>query len=363
MKLFSKTRIGSLNLKNHVAMAPMTRSRAIGNIPNALMAEYYSQRAEAGLIITEGTSPSPNGLGYARIPGIFNEEQIEGWKKITQAVHAKDGKIFMQLMHTGRVTHPGNLPSAGEVLAPSAVKLETTKMWTDSDGLQEIPVARAMTQSDISHAIAEFVQAGINAMTAGFDGIEIHGANGYLIKQFLNPHSNRRADEYGGTIENRSRFLLEVTREIAHAIGKERVGIRLSPFGPFNEMPVYPEAEATYDYLTQKLDELGILYLHLVDHSSMTGQAIPDTLVDRIRRNFKGSLILSGGFDAIRAEDALQRNKGDLVAFGRPFLANPDLIDRFQNKSPLNNPKPDLFYTPGAQGYTDYPIFEGEAAA
>ena len=269
---------------------------------------------------------------------------------------------MVQLMHTGRVAHPDNLPQGAEVLAPSAVKLETTKLWTDQNGLQEIPTARAMTKEDIQHATKEYIQASRNAIEAGFDGVEIHGANGYLIKQFLNPGSNQRTDEYGGSIENRSRFLLEVTEGIVHAIGKERVGIRLSPFGLSNETPVYPDAEAMYEYLSRKLNGLGILYLHLVDHSSMSGQIVPQSLVDTVRHNFKGALILSGGYDAIRAEASLQSGKADLVAFGRPFLANPDLADRLKNESPLNPLKPDLFYTPGAEGYIDYPVLEREAA-
>ncbi len=361
-KLFSPVQIGNLKLNNHMVMAPMTRSRAINNIPNKLMAEYYAQRATAGLIVTEGTSPSPNGLGYSRIPGIFNQQQIDGWKLVTKAVHDQGGKIFAQLMHTGRVTHPANLPKGAEILAPSAAKMETTKMWTDQEGMQEIPVAKAMTKEDIQHAIAEYIQAAKNSITAGFDGVEIHGANGYLIKQFLNPHTNIRTDEYGGTIENRSRFLLEVMQGITHAIGKEKVGIRLSPYGVFNETPLYPDAGATYDYVSRELNNLGILYLHLVDHSSMTGQPVPQHLVDTIRNNFKGALILSGGYDIDRAEAALLNGKADLVAFAKNFLSNPDLVHRLKNKLPLNSPKFDLFYTPGAEGYTDYPVFEKEMA-
>ena len=360
-QLFSPARIGNLDLKNRMVMAPLTRSRALHNIPNDLMAEYYAQRAGAGLIITEGTSPSPNGLGYPRIPGIFNKEQINGWKKITNAVHGKGGKIVLQLMHTGRVAHPDNLPKGAEVLAPSAVKLETTKLWTDQNGLQDVPIAREMTQADIQHTIKEYIQASKNAIEAGFDGVEVHGANGYLIKQFLNPNSNRRTDEYGGSIENRARFLLEVIEGIVNAIGKERVGIRLSPFGLSNETPVYPDAEAMYDYLSRELNDLGILYVHLVDHSAMTGQKVPQSLLATIRDNFKGSLILSGGYDPARAETAIQNGNANLVAFGRPFLANPDLVNRFQNQLPLNSPRFDLFYTPGAEGYSDYPAFENAA--
>jgi N-ethylmaleimide reductase len=212
--LFTPYRLNGLELNNRIVMAPMTRSRAIGNIPNETMAEFYAQRAAAGLLITEGTSPSPNGLGYARIPGIFSDEQVAGWKKVTDAVHEKGGRIVVQLMHTGRVSHTGNLPAGATVVAPSAVKLESTKMWVDAKGVLELPVAKEMSAEDILLTIDEYVQAARNAIRAGFDGIELHGANGYLIKQFLNPHSNRRTDQYGGSIENRSRFLLEVVSAV-----------------------------------------------------------------------------------------------------------------------------------------------------
>jgi N-ethylmaleimide reductase len=363
-KLFSPFTLGKLALQNRTVMAPMTRSRAINNIPNELIAEYYAQRAGAGLIITEGTSPSPNGVGYARIPGLWNEAQIAGWKLVAEAVHKKGGKIFVQLMHTGRVSHPDNLPSGTEVLAPSAVKLETTKMWVDAKGSSlEIPVAKAMTKEDIQGAIKEHIQAAKNAIEAGLDGVEIHGANGYLVKQFLSPITNKRTDEYGGSVENRSRFLLEVAKGIIDAIGKDKVGVRLSPYGVHNEMPHYPEADATYDYVSKKLNELGIIYLHLVDHSSMGAPAVPEGIVKTIRNNFKGNLILSGNYDADRAEAVLESGDADLVAFGRPFLGNPDLVERLKNNLPLNQLRFDLFYTAAAEGFTDYPVHENAVVA
>ncbi len=357
-KLFSTFKLGDITLQNRIVMAPMTRSRAINNTPNDLIAEFYSQRANAGLIITEGTSPSPNGLGYARIPGIYNQEQIEGWKKVTTAVHKKNGKIFVQLMHTGRVTHPGNLPKGGEVLAPSAVKLVNTLMWVDGEGQQEMPIAKAMTAEDIETVIAEHVQAAKNAIEAGFDGVEVHGANGYLLEQFTNPHANVRTDEYGGDIENRSRLLLDVVKGIADAIGNNLVGVRLSPYGVNNETHHYPEIESTYDYISTKLSELNILYIHLVDHSSMGAPAVSESVVDTIRNNFTNDLILSGNYNAERAEAVLENGKANLVAFGRPFIANPDFVERIKNNLPLNQPKFDLFYTQGAEGYVDYPVFE-----
>jgi N-ethylmaleimide reductase len=353
--LFTSYRLNGLELSNRIVMAPMTRSRAIGNIPNETMAEFYAQRAAAGLLITEGTSPSPNGLGYARIPGIFSDAQVAGWKKVTDAVHEKGGKIVVQLMHTGRVSHAGNLPAGAAVLAPSAVKLENTKMWVDEKGVLELPVAKEMSVEDILLTIDEYVQAARNAIRAGFDGIELHGANGYLIKQFLNPHSNRRTDQYGGSIENRSRFLLEVVSAVMNAIGKDKVGIRLSPFGTHNETHAYAEAEATYLYLAEALNKLGIAYLHITDQS-VSGE--PNELTRNIRKIFTNTVILSGGYSAAQAEEAVSQGYGDLVAFGRPFIANPDLVDRFKSKLPLNQPRFDLFYTAGKEGYTDYPVFE-----
>lgn len=353
--LFSSYKLGNLTLANRIVMAPMTRSRAIDNIPNEVMAEYYAQRASAGLIITEGTSPSPNGLGYARIPGIFSEKQIQGWKKVTSAVHERDGKIFLQIMHTGRVGHPGNLPDGASLLAPSAVKLQTTKMWVDASGLQEIPEPKALSSEEVRATIQEHIRAAQNAIEAGFDGVELHGANGYLIKQFLNPHTNRRTDEYGGTVENRARFLLEVTSGVIKAIGKEKVGVRISPFSEFNETPAYPEAEATYLYVARKLNELGIAYLHITD-AATKGQ--PDVLVQHLRKIFRNTLILSGGYAPASAEEVLRKNQADLVSFARSFIPNPDLVERFKNKLPLNQPKFDLFYTPGREGYVDYPVFQ-----
>jgi N-ethylmaleimide reductase len=353
--LFSSYNLSGLELSNRMVMAPMTRSRAIGNIPNSLIAEYYAQRASAGLIITEGTSPSPNGLGYARIPGIFNDQQVEAWKEVTSAVHEKGGKIFIQLMHTGRVTHHGNLPKGASVLAPSAVKLEKTKMWVDNQGMLDTPLAAEMTAEDIEDAIEEYVNASRNAIRAGFDGVELHGANGYLIKQFINPHTNTRTDEYGGSIVNRSRFLIDVARRVAAEIGRDKVGVRLSPHGTNNEMAPYAEADATYLHIAKELNILGIAYLHLTDQK-VNGE--PLEIFKQIRDEFGNTVILSGGYDPVKANHALEKGYGDLIAFGRPFIANPDLVDRFRNKLPLNQPKFDLFYTAGKGGYTDYPVFE-----
>jgi N-ethylmaleimide reductase len=355
--LHSKAVLGPLTLQNHLAMAPMTRSRATGNIPTPLMVEYYVQRATAGLIITEGTSPSPNGLGYPRIPGIFSPAQVEGWKRITDAVHAKGANMFVQLMHCGRIAHPLNLPTGAHILAPSAVAADG-KMYTDAEGMKPHPAPQAMTEADIKTAIAEFAQAAKNAVAAGFDGIELHGANGYLLEQFIRPNTNQRTDGYGGPIEKRARFVLELAEATIAAIGKDKVGIRLSPFGVFNDMPLYDSMEADYTYLAQRLNTLELLYIHLVDHSPMGAPPVPDSMKATFRKLFKRTLILSGGYDAARAESDLSAGKCDLIAVGRPFLANPDLVARWRTGAAVNAPDMATFYTPGPKGYTDYPALQ-----
>jgi N-ethylmaleimide reductase len=359
-KLFTSYKLGNAELKNRIVMSPMTRSRATGNIPNDLMAEYYRQRSGAGLIVTEGTSPSPNGLGYSRIPGIFSNEQVDGWKKITSAVHEKGGKIFVQFMHTGRIGHPFNLPKGAKVLAPSDVKA-AGKIWTDQEQLQDYPVPMAMTAQEVVMTKEEYIQAAKNSMTAGFDGVELHGANGYLLEQFLSPITNKRTDNYGGSYQKRSLFVVEVAEAVARAIGKEKTGIRLSPYGVASNMAHYPEIDVTYKYLAEKLNNIGIGYIHLVDHSQMGAPAVPAEIKEAIRKIFKNTLILSGGYDLERAEEDLKNNRANLIAFGRPFINNPDLPQRFMNGWPLSlNPDRSLFYTPGEKGYTDYPEYDGE---
>jgi N-ethylmaleimide reductase len=356
LKLFTPYKVGEVDIANRVVMAPMTRCRAIGNIPNELIAEYYKQRSKAGLIITEGTSPSPNGLGYARIPGVYSKQQIDGWKKVTSAVHNAGGKIFVQLMHTGRISHILNMPEGAQVLAPSAVKA-AGQMWTDAQQLQDFPVPKAMSPDELLLTKNEFVTAAKNAIEAGFDGVELHSANGYLLEQFLSPISNIRTDNYGGSIENRCRFVLDVANLVAEAIGKGRTAIRLSPYGVASDMPHYPEIDATYNYLSEKLNSIGLAYIHIVDHSAMGAPPVPVELKKQIRHNFKNTIILSGGYDKDRAEADLQSELGNLVAFGRPFINNPDLVDRLMNNFPLSsNLNMDLFYTPDENGYTNYPI-------
>ena len=353
--LFEKSTLATLSLQNRFVMSPLTRCRALGNVPTDLMVEYYTQRASAGLIISEGTSPSANGIGYARIPGIYSAAQIAGWSKVTAAVHGQGAKMFMQIMHCGRIGHPLNVPAGGQILAPSAVAA-TGEMWTDSSGMQPNAMPTAMTEAQIKSTVAEYAQGAKNALDAGFDGVELHAANGYLLEQFIRPTSNQRTDAYGGAIENRARFVLEVVDAVVKAVGKDKVGIRLSPFGVFNDMPVYPGLADEYAYLAEQLNARGLVYIHLVDHSPMGAPAVPASIKAMFRKTFKGALILSGGYDAVRADKDIADGRCDLVAFGRPFLANPDFIARSKAGAAMNAPDMDSFYTADAKGYTDYPL-------
>jgi N-ethylmaleimide reductase len=339
-----------LQLKNHLVMAPMTRCRAIGNIPNALMAEYYGQRTGAGLIISEGTSPAPEGLGYPRIPGIFSDAQVEGWKAVTARVRAGGSRCFVQLMHTGRIGHADSLPAGLKPVGPSAIRA-AGRIYTDKSGMQEYPVPAALSTEGVRGVIEAHVQSARNARAAGFDGIELHGANGYLIEQFLNPNSNIRTDEYGGSIEKRARLAIETAAGIAAVIGAERVGIRFSPFNQFNDQQPYPEAEvhATYRYLSQEMQKLRIAYLHII-----VTPEIPLATLQAIREVFSGTIIQCNGLTPTSAETALQNGFADLIAFGKLFLANPDLDRRIAEGRPLNAPDMGTFYTAGAKGYTDY---------
>ncbi len=353
--LFEPFTSSSLQLRNRVVMSPMTRNRAVdANTPNALMADYYAQRAGAGLIVSEGTSPSPNGLGYPRIPGLFNAAHVAGWKLVTAAVHARGGRIFVQLMHCGRVAHAANLPAGARVVGPMAVACPG-EIYTDRRGLQPHSLPQALSEADIAATVAEYAQAARLAIEAGFDGVELHAANGYLIEQFLNANVNQRTDGYGGSIAGRNRFALEVARAAAAAIGAERIGIRLSPYGAFNSTGAFPEVEAQNLALARELSALGLAYLHVLDHSAMGAPAVPAATRAALRAAFKGTFMLAGGFDAASAEAALASGQADLIAFGRPFISNPDLVERLKANAPLAAPDMATFYVAGAKGYTDYP--------
>ncbi|MDZ7808756.1 MAG: alkene reductase [Gracilimonas sp.] len=363
LKLFKEIDLGPISLQNRVVMAPMTRSRATkDHIPTDIMATYYEQRSNAGLIITEGVAPSPNGVGYPRIPGIYNDEQRDAWKPVTEKVHKNGGKIFMQLMHTGRISHKLNMPDDAKILAPSAVRFEDDKMYTDQEGPQDYPVPKSLTEDEIQSAIQEHVDASKRAIEAGFDGVEIHGANGYLIEQFLAPNTNNRDDNYGGSIENRNRFAIEVSKAVADAIGKEKTGIRLSPYGVFSGIKPHDKIDEQYTELTKALNDLGLLYIHIVDHSSMGTPEVPASIKATIKDLFKdGVIILSGGYtNAKEANNDLENDKGDLIAFGRQFISNPDLVHRLKNDIDLAEPDQDTFYTPGTEGYIDYPKADEE---
>lgn len=354
-KLFNSYSIGNLTLQNRVVMAPLTRSRAINNVPNDIMTKYYGDRGEAGLIITEGTAPSANGLGYARIPGLYTKEQIEGWKKVTDAVHQKGGKIFVQLMHTGRASHAYNMEAGTSILAPSAIAL-SGEIHTDAEGMQGYPTPKAMSTEEVLATQEEFVQASVNAILAGFDGVEIHAANGYLIDQFLNPGSNQRTDKYG---QDRKLFLVETAQKVSEAIGANKVGVRISPYGVFNDMSHFDGLEGFYESLASALGKMNLTYLHIADLSSMGGDfTVTATVKEKIRKAFGGAIILSGAYDSAKAEQDIQDNKAELVAFGRPFISNPDLVYRMSNQLALNEVDFNTLYTPGEEGYIDYPILE-----
>lgn len=353
--LFESVSMGPHKLRNRLVMNPMTRCRADAEaVPTPIMATYYAQRATAGLIVTEGVAPSPNGRGYARTPGLWNAEQVAAWQPVTAAVHAKGGVIFAQIMHTGRVSHPGNMPEGARVVAPSALAL-AGQMYTDGAGMQDYPVPEAMTEADIAQAKAEIVLAAQNAIAAGFDGVELHGANGYLLEQFLSPDTNQRSDGWGGSVANRIRFVVEVAQAVVAAVGGDRVGIRLSPYGTASGMAAYAEVDETYLTLTAELAKAGLIYVHLVDHAGMGNPPIPAEFRAALRKAWPRTFITGGSFDAALGAQAVADGATDLVGIGRAFIANPDLVARLQAGAELAAPDFSTFYTPGEAGYTDYP--------
>lgn len=353
MDLFSPIQIGNYTLKNRIFMAPLTRCRSVqDNVPNEMMATYYGQRASAGLIISEATQISTQGIGYPCTPGIHTPEQVQGWKKVTQAVHDKDGKIFLQLWHVGRISHSayhdGELP-----VAPSAIK-PSGEVYT-FEGMKAFETPRAITSEEIKEIVKEYARGAKNAIEAGFDGVEIHGANGYLIDQFLRDGSNIREDEYGGSIENRSRFLFEVIKAVTAEIGSDKTGLRLSPSGTFNDM-TDSDPQTHFTYVCEQLNGSDLAYLHIVD--ALEGDIRHGANVVELsilRDAYKGVLITNGGYDKERGNTTIQNYQADAVAYGVLFIANPDLPERFKTNAGFNEADPDRFYTQDEKGYTDYP--------
>lgn len=340
---------------NRIVMAPMSRRRAEGAMPQESMGIYYAQRAGAGLIIAENTAVSPNGVGYLNIPGIFNDAQQAAWKKITGQVHARGGKIFLQLVHTGRIGHPANQwqqPVVGASALPAAGVLRTPY-----DAQAPFPVPHALTTQEADGLVAAHVQAAERAIAAGFDGVEVHGAHGFLPMQFLHPLTNNRTDKYGGTIENRSRFLLDILKGIMDAIGPERTGLRLSPFSGLNDLPPFPEELATYRYIVEELRKTSLLYIHLSDQSTNGEPPIPHWYLQELRERFPNLIILAGGYTQATATAMLEAGLADLIAFGRTFISNPDLPERFRHGWPLAPADEATFYHGGDHGLIDYPSY------
>ncbi|RIV32741.1 alkene reductase [Flagellimonas lutimaris] len=356
MKVFEATTLAELELKNRIVMAPMTRSRAIDNVPNNLMKEYYAQRSGAGLILSEATAISPNGTGYPRIPGAYTDEQLEGWKNIVEGIHAKGGKFFVQLFHTGRVSALLNLPKGAETIAPSVVPLREMEMYTDEEGMQPHDIPREMTTDDIKQVQQEYVTASIKLIEAGIDGIEVHGANGYLLEQFLDPKTNLRSDQYGGDYKNRARFVLETTQKVVQAIGSNKVGIRFSPYGVVNGMTGdYEDIVELFTYLAQELSKLNIAYIHIADQrTAMAAPEFATQIWKTIGENFNGLMLGGGDVNTAEKAEELLNDGYDLVYIGRPFIANPNLIEKLKNKEELTQLDPDLLYSPGPKGYTDW---------
>jgi N-ethylmaleimide reductase len=354
--LFQPVRLGPYKLANRVVMAPLTRSRAgEDGVPRPLMAKYYAQRASAGLIIAEGTNISPEGRGYHLTPGIYNDAQVEGWRQVTEAVHARGVRIFPQLWHVGRISHPSLQPGGALPVAPSAIRPEATS-YTKA-GFQACVAPRALASAEIPNIVEQYRRAARNALAAGFDGVEIHAANGYLIEQFLRDSTNKRTDAYGGSRENRARFLLEVTEAVVGVCGGDRVGIRLSPVSPVNGAGLDSDPAGTYAYVINQLNAFGLAYIHIIEGTTQGPRDVPGGFDFQIlRRLFKSLYIANNGYDLGLALEARRRNLADLISFGRLYIANPDLVERLQTGARLNVPDRATFFGGGATGYTDYPV-------
>jgi N-ethylmaleimide reductase len=358
--LFEPVQLGARTLANRIAMAPLTRCRAgADGVPGTLIAEHYAQRASAGLIITEGVNISPTARGYDLTPGLYADGQVEGWRRVTQAVHARGGVIFPQLWHVGRISHPDLQPDGALPVAPSALRGEGTTSYTPT-GFQPCPTPRALRTEEIPAIVLDYARAAQRALDAGFDGVEIHAANGYLLEQFLREHSNRRTDRYGGSVENRARFLLEVAQAVASVCGAGRTGIRLSPVSTVNGSEADRDPSRTYRYVVEQLDALGLAYIHVIEGVTQGPRDVPGGFdYTALRKAFRGRYIANNGYDRNLAIEACAQGRADLVAFGRLYIANPDLVERLRRNAPLNAPDPATFFGGGAEGYNDYPRLAG----
>ena len=359
--LFDTFRLGDLTLPNRIVMAPLTRNRAAaGFVPSELAPQYYSMRADAGLLITEASQISQQGQGYQDTPGIYTDAQIEGWKKVTDAVHAKGGRIFIQLWHVGRVSHTSLQPNGGAPVAPSALTA-ATKTFVNN-GFAETSAPRALELSEIPGIVEDYRRAAANAIKAGFDGVEVHGANGYLIDQFLKDGANQRTDAYGGSIENRTRFLLEVMDAVIGEIGAARTGLRLSPVSPANGISD-SNPQALFNHVIEALEKRHPVYIHVIEGATGGPRDVaPDFSFEELRKRYSGAWMVNNGYDLALANAVLADGKADLVAFGKPFIANPDLVERLRRDAPLNEVDRDTLYGGGAKGYIDYPTLKDAAA-
>jgi N-ethylmaleimide reductase len=359
-KLFEPYKLGPITLPNRLVMAPLTRNRAVeGQVPGPLAADYYAQRASAGLLITEASQVSQQGQGYQDTPGIYSKEQVAGWRKITDRVHARGGRIFIQLWHVGRISHTSLQPHGGKPVAPSAIR---AKVKTFVGGVfTETSEPRALELSEIAGIIDSFKRGAANAVAAGFDGVEIHGANGYLLDQFAKDGANKRTDAYGGSIENRARLMAEVAKAVSSEVGAERTGIRIAPVTPANDISD-SNPQPLFDHIVDRLNALKLVYIHVVEGATGGARDIAPFDYASLRQRFDGAYIANNGYDFELAESVLSANQADLIAFGKPFIANPDLVERLKRGAPLNVPDKATFYGGGAKGYTDYPTLEAVAA-
>jgi N-ethylmaleimide reductase len=354
LDLFSPVKLGTILLKNRMVMAPLTRNRAgEGGVPQALNATYYAQRATAGLIVTEATPISPMAHGYPALPGIYNDAQIAGWKLVTDAVHAKGGKIVLQLWHVGRISHPSLLPNGALPVAPSAIK--PAGLAFTYQGLVDYVEPRALDASELLGIVNEYIHATQCALKAGFDGVEIHSANGYLLDQFLRDGSNKRTDNYGGSVENRARLLMEVTQAVVNVAGADKVGVRISPVNPFNDMHD-SNPQALFNDVADSLNQFNLAYLHVLE-GDVSGTAINFDFME-LRKHFKNAYMANLGYDKVRGNAAIASGHADCIAFGVPFLANPDLVERYRTDASLNTPDQTTFYGGTEKGYTDYPFLK-----